>query len=497
MLFQRAKALGLIKGAVIGHKETNVTYLQFVDDTVVFCKAEEQEILNVKRILRCFEVLFGLRINFYKSHVCGVGVQEEVLADFAEKLNCQSKKLPFMYLGLPLGASPKRRSIWLPVINKFKSKLASWKRKLLSYGDSCGGGSEVKKRLPMVKWEEVTVKKSLGGLGIKRLKYFNECLLAKWWWRYGIEDMALWKDIVISKYGSFGGRWRPFLANVGNGLRVSFWEDPWASDRCLKDEFPRIYDLPADKEVTMKQILDRRSLAAGWSFNFRRCLRAWEEDEVGRLRSYLSSLEPILSDKMDSLVWSASSTGVFTVNSAYCRNDVGQGLGFTKWIWNNISLPKVKFFGWLVWKGKIKTKAFLQRWLVLVRMLETECVFCGCGVETDCHVLLQCQFAWTVWSNILNLWGMQWVVPANAKGVMDWWRGIWGKLENKIWNAIPFAVVWSIWNMRNDCIFNGKHHLLEEVCELIKIKVALSIKANASELQYSVHDVVENLQQIR
>lgn len=79
-------------------------------------------------------------------------------------------------------------------------------------------------------------------------------------------------------------------------------------------------------------MLDRRSLAAGWSFNFRRCLRAWEEDEVGRFRSYLSSLEPILSDRMDSLVWSASSAGVFTVNATYSRNDVGQGLGFTKWI---------------------------------------------------------------------------------------------------------------------------------------------------------------------
>lgn len=189
MLFQRTKALGLIKGAVIGHKETNITHLQFADDTVVFCKAEEQEILNVKRILRCFEVLSGLRINFHKSHVSGVGVQEEVLAAFAEKLHCQSKKLPFMYLGLPLGASPKRKTLWLPVINKFKSKLVSWKRKLLSYGGRLTliksvlsslpvyylylfkvpagvaklldkiqarflwGGSEVRKKLHMVKWE--------------------------------------------------------------------------------------------------------------------------------------------------------------------------------------------------------------------------------------------------------------------------------------------------------------------------------------------------------
>ncbi|KAL7195967.1 hypothetical protein ACSBR1_036071 [Camellia fascicularis] len=85
---------------------------------------------------------------------------------------------------------------------------------------------------------------------------------------------------------------------------------------------------------------------------------------------------------------------------------------------------------------------------------------------------------------------MQWVVPENAKDVMDWWRGIiWGKLETKIWDVIPFAVLWSIWTMRNGCIFNGKQHILEEACDLIKLRVALWMKAIISELQYAVHDV--------
>ncbi|XP_028114698.1 uncharacterized protein LOC114312635 [Camellia sinensis] len=210
MLFERAKALGLIKGAIIGHGQIIVTHLQFADDTVVFCKAKEQEVLHVKRILRCFEVMFGLRINFHKSHVCGVGIQKEVLADFAVQLNCQNQKLSFMYMGLPLGASPKKRSTWLPVINKFKSKLASWKKKLLSFGGRLTliktvlsslpvyyltifkvpvgvakqldkiqakflwGGSEIKKKLHMVKWEKVTMKKSLAGLGMMWVKGWGQ-----------------------------------------------------------------------------------------------------------------------------------------------------------------------------------------------------------------------------------------------------------------------------------------------------------------------------------
>ncbi|XP_028093250.1 uncharacterized protein LOC114293387 [Camellia sinensis] len=69
MLFQRAKEVGLIKGVVIGTRRISVTHLQFADNTIVFCEAGEHEILNVKRILRCFEVLPGLRINFHKSEV--------------------------------------------------------------------------------------------------------------------------------------------------------------------------------------------------------------------------------------------------------------------------------------------------------------------------------------------------------------------------------------------------------------------------------------------
>ncbi|XP_028117415.1 uncharacterized protein LOC114315043 [Camellia sinensis] len=220
MLFQRAKDLGLINGVVIGTRRINVTHLQFTDDIIVFYEAEEQEILNVKRILRCFEVLSGLWIKFHKTKLL-----DRIQARF----------------------------FW--------------------------GGLETKKKLHMVRWDEITKKKWCGGLGIRRLRDVNECLLAKWWWRYGGEDQALCKDVVTSKYSSFGGRWRPFLVDdiqcsriwgdilslehispnlfnffmensvikVANRRRISFWEDHWASNCSLRVEFPRFFELSDDK----------------------------------------------------------------------------------------------------------------------------------------------------------------------------------------------------------------------------------------------------------
>lgn len=42
-------------------------HLQFTDDTLIFCEAEEDQIKNIKAILPCFKVVSGLKINFLKS----------------------------------------------------------------------------------------------------------------------------------------------------------------------------------------------------------------------------------------------------------------------------------------------------------------------------------------------------------------------------------------------------------------------------------------------
>lgn len=104
--------MGLIKGALIGQNKLKLSHFQFADDTIIFCEADWVEIITIKRILRCFEVMSGLKINFHKSQVCGIGVQDDLVKEFAAGLNCHSQKLPMKYLGLPLGENPRRKSTW-------------------------------------------------------------------------------------------------------------------------------------------------------------------------------------------------------------------------------------------------------------------------------------------------------------------------------------------------------------------------------------------------
>ena len=132
ILMSRAQQLGLIKGVTIGSNGVQLTHLQFADDSILFSEAKEMEVCNIKRVLRCFELISGLKINYHKSQVCGINVPEESLSSFALKLHCKSKALPLKYLGLPLGANPNKKATWKPVLDKIKIRLACWKRKLLS-----------------------------------------------------------------------------------------------------------------------------------------------------------------------------------------------------------------------------------------------------------------------------------------------------------------------------------------------------------------------------
>lgn len=42
--------------------------------------------------------------------------------------------------------------------------------------------------------------------------------------------------------------WGNVSQKLGDGKDISFWEGVWAGDKSLKDEFPRLFHLCANKE---------------------------------------------------------------------------------------------------------------------------------------------------------------------------------------------------------------------------------------------------------
>ena len=89
---------------------------------------------NLIRILKCYELCSGLRINLSKSSLMGISVTKDEVCRLAQWLNCKEGGFPFTYLGLPVGGNMSKSSSWQPVIDKFNSRLSNWRAKNLSIG---------------------------------------------------------------------------------------------------------------------------------------------------------------------------------------------------------------------------------------------------------------------------------------------------------------------------------------------------------------------------
>lgn len=117
ILLERARELNIIKGTKIETNGVILSHLQFADDTILFYNNDRVEMANIKRILRCFQLMSGLKINFSKSSLCGVKICHQDVHDLAQVMGCKVETLPIKYLGLPLGGNPKRIKTWEPVLD--------------------------------------------------------------------------------------------------------------------------------------------------------------------------------------------------------------------------------------------------------------------------------------------------------------------------------------------------------------------------------------------
>ena len=135
-LIKRVVDGGLLSGwRVKGRSEevVQISHLLFVDDTLVFCQASQDQLTYLSWLLMWFEAVSGLRINLEKSELIPVGRVENI-DDLAIDFGCRVGSLPSTYLGLPLGAPFKSVIVWDGVEERFRRRLAIWKRQFISKG---------------------------------------------------------------------------------------------------------------------------------------------------------------------------------------------------------------------------------------------------------------------------------------------------------------------------------------------------------------------------
>lgn len=133
-LVRSAVSRGVFKVFRVGDGAEEVSILQYADDTLFVGEVNWGNLWALKSILMCFELASGLKVNFHKSCIIGINVEENFSVAASLFLNCKYGAVPFKYLGLPIGANPRLMSTWQSVLDSMGKRLSSWKRRHLSLG---------------------------------------------------------------------------------------------------------------------------------------------------------------------------------------------------------------------------------------------------------------------------------------------------------------------------------------------------------------------------
>nr|KYP40876.1 Putative ribonuclease H protein At1g65750 family [Cajanus cajan] len=448
LLMTRALDMNLFKGLHLGGEGPLISLLQFADDTLIIGEATMQNLWCLKAILRCFELISGMKINFHKSSVVGIhsGVDFTELA--ASFLHCKVGQLPFKHLGLPLGANPRKLATWRPILDGLRNRLSSWKHRYLSIGGRVTlinavlnampihflsffkapnsvikeivaiqrgflwRGVEDGSKIPWVKWETVCKSKDEGGLGIKDVRLFNWALLGKWVWRCMLYPSTMWAKVLQGRYGrieSFsktsnvdrrdswwwkdivwvlqqGNFWLDEKIDrcIGDGTSTRFWEDKWIGGLRLLDVFPRLYSFAFDPLSMVGHNGNWEGSTWLWQVKWRREPFVHEVGSVNSLLEMLQGLQ-IFSSKQDQWRWICDKDGVFSVKSAY------------SWLQRSLGgeLSYSSDFHLVIkslWKCKAPIKCLVFCWQVFMNAFPCKSLLQVRGVELENNLCSLCSF---------------------------------------------------------------------------------------------------------
>jgi hypothetical protein len=100
---------GYITGFLSSLYPEGVVSLQYADDTLIFLEHDYQAACHLKWLMVCFEKLSDMKINYHKSDLSPVNLEEEESNRYAQIFCYKTSSFPFKYLGVSLHYEKLRR----------------------------------------------------------------------------------------------------------------------------------------------------------------------------------------------------------------------------------------------------------------------------------------------------------------------------------------------------------------------------------------------------
>ncbi|PWA87559.1 reverse transcriptase domain, Reverse transcriptase zinc-binding domain protein [Artemisia annua] len=244
--------------------------------------------------------------------------------------------------------------------------------------------------------------------------------------------------------------------------------DSWLREEPLRLTYPHLFRLETKKWAV---VADRIRVVSG----SKSLLWEWRAEpssdvEVSDLFNLMEDIyDYVWKGGLDKWRWKASGSNRFTVSSArrllssYSRPVIDMQMKWKCW-----TPLKCKIMVWRAILNRLPTKVELYK--RGVNLQSVVCGLCDTDTETSTHIFTGCFFAAEIWSHV-DSWCR--LTPSIVFDVNDLMKITKSQPLTKqakyILRGIIFTTLWTIWNERNDRIFQGKRRRATEVVESIKM----------------------------
>lgn len=99
--------------------------IRYADDTLIVVPVDDQQLIALKRMLLKFTQSTGLNVNYHKSTMLPINVDETETTRLARIFGCTVGSWPFTYLGLLVGITKPRIMDLMPIVDSMEHRLSA------------------------------------------------------------------------------------------------------------------------------------------------------------------------------------------------------------------------------------------------------------------------------------------------------------------------------------------------------------------------------------
>ena len=96
---------GRLRTPIPGRGSPDFPIVQYADDTIIVMQADAVQLQGLKEILDNYSKFTGLKINYHKSSLIPININQEEASTLSLQIGCNLASMHFPYLGLPMGTT--------------------------------------------------------------------------------------------------------------------------------------------------------------------------------------------------------------------------------------------------------------------------------------------------------------------------------------------------------------------------------------------------------